>query len=272
MVLEVDALDEMVAISGAGGSGKTSYVSFSLACLQHLSSEGAVPYAFWLESGSAEKLYLADYPEAMRVGKWRERTSYWVGIQAHIENRTGIGSAMSRVTGRLFRTKKRWEIIDIGGDFCRRIFQSFSRFISLLEKVQYARAYMLVVDPQDNPGLAERRDLAAGIAGIVHESLERWGKVYVAIVFSKCDLLDPARYRVETCLEQLRNEFMERYAGFLSELFAKAEYEFFCVSCLPVTEHATEVAPYGRVATRDWSYHDLQDQLAPWKWILSRVC
>lgn len=264
--------DDKVALIGAVGSGKTSYVSFSLACLQHLSSEGALPCTFCLESGGAKKQYLTDYPEAMRVGKWPERTQYMAEVKARVERRTGMSSLMSGVGGKFLRMERRWELIDVGGDFCRRIFQSFSHFSTILEKVRDARTYILMVDPQANPDLAEKWDIAAGIARIVHAGLERWGKVYVAIVFSKCDLLDPERYPVENRLEQLRNEFMERYAGYLSELFAKAEYEFFCVSCLPVAGHAREVPPCGRAATWEWSYHDLHEQLAPWKWIISCIC
>lgn len=258
--------EKRIVLLGASNAGKTSYASFSLACMHHFAMAGESQCGLWLDASGEGSPYLNELPSAMNGGVWPARTSFPAELVLHVEVKNTMSSIMPRALGNLFVKNHLVRIVDLPGASCNRIFQVPHDFPQIVEKTRPSEHFMLFVDGNGESVRGEASHVAAGVAQILYESLHAHGTLYLAIVFSKCDLLGAEPNR----LERLKREFLNTYGSYMTEVLAKGVCEYFCVSCLPEPGHVTET-PHGRAANQDWSCRDMVDQLAPWKWLFGHL-
>lgn len=260
-----------IVITGALGCGKTSYVALSLYCMYRLSLRKDSTYALWTMDHENETIYLSDYPDLMKRGKWPDKTQIKFEGLFHLEYDNFISRCCMGSWRKRTRSESLVRLVDLSGEVCSRKEQDAKDFSEALQKTQDAEYFMLVVDAcrmEDNDEV--QKDTMKGLGFILDKHIREKKDIKLAVVFTKCDRLSPDRYPVETRVEDLTNRFQD-YCSAASQVFAKATTEYFCVSCLPNPAHLEVSTMAGSVANSDWSWEDMIDQLGPWEWMFKKM-
>lgn len=258
--------EEKIAIVGAAEAGKTCYVSLSLACLCQLSFEKDAKYSLWTKNKENETAYLADYPRLMSRGVWPAKTEFKVEGLFHLEYDTIFsGLCLGRRSECMFR------LIDINGDLCRKSMQSDARAVEILNATQDVKYFMLMVDVSRLTEDNDQADTIKGVADLLERRLSEKKEIYLAVVFTKCDLLSPPER--EKGADELLKGFRSMCANDATQMFTKTQKTIkgFCVSCVSNPEHRRTDVANGVVGNGSWSWEDMKDQLGPWKWIFGHM-
>ena len=258
--------EEKIAIVGSGEAGKTCYVSLSLACLCQLSFEKDAKYSLWTKNKENETAYLADYPRLMSRGVWPAKTQFKVEGLFHLEYDTIFsGLCLGR------RSECRFRLIDINGDFCLKSTQSDPRAVEILNATKDVKYFMLMVDVSRLTEDEKQKDMIVGVADMLERRLSEGKEIYLAVVFTKCDLLSPPER--DAGADELLKSFRSECATSASQMFTKTQKTIngFCVSCVSNPEHRQMDVAKGAVGNSLWSWEDMKDQLGPWKWIFGHM-
>lgn len=256
-----------IVITGSPGSGKTSYVALSLCCIYQMSAQKNSPYSLWTEDTQKETVYIMDYPQKMKKGEWPSKTQIQFDGFFNVDHDNPICIWP--------RCSTDFQMIDLPGELCSRetlteqLSHDTGDLKALLERVREAKYFMLMVDVTrlEDAEADEQKDTLRGISDILNDIVSP--KIRIAIVFTKCDRLNPDLYPEEKREDLLRRKFQEYHAA-ASKVFSKATIRYFCVSCLPKGGHRDTDVKRGVIATKDWSWEDMKTQLQPWIWIFKQ--
>lgn len=100
-------------------------------------------------------------------------------------------------------------------------------------------------------------------------------KRYFACALSKSDMLEKIREYTQgdgsLNRGKIKNALEDRFDEFFSFLdWHEYPYEVYPVSCIPNKEHRRYDAQMGLVPNADWSVDDMQGQMEPFKWLISK--
>lgn len=254
-----------IVITGSPGSGKTSYVALSLSCMHEIAKQENRTYFIWAENDEKGDEYLG-FELPMQKGEWPSKTQIKFEELFHVEHDNPICIWP--------RCSTDFQLIDLPGELCscetlnEQLSHDTGDLKALLEEVKEAKYFMLMVDVTRLENVDEQKDTLKGISVMLRDIVSP--KIRIAIVFTKCDRLNPDLYPEKEREDLLRKKF-QKYHAAASKVFCKATIRYFCVSCLPVEEHRDTDVKRGVIATKDWSCEkDMKTQLQPWIWIFKQ--
>lgn len=259
---------EKIVIAGGARAGKTSYIALSLSCLFRLSRKQSATYALYTDDGI---LYLADYPRHMREGDWPQKTDFFYGATFGLSYDNFISRLCWGNWRKGTRSSLLFSLVDLNGDLFSLPDQEGQDCAAALNQAEGARFYMLMVDvcrllDKDS----DQGNVLQGLARMLEVRLRQHQAINLAIVFTKCDMLDPQGYPPKD-RKKLLVEAFEEYSPYASRVFAEAVTEYFCVSCLPDESHRKTDMKRGVIANEHWTSEDMRDQLGPWIWFFKKM-
>lgn len=260
---------ENLIIVGAPGAGKTSYTALSLSCIFHISQNEDSFFSLTSWDTSNENRYLALWAHQMQKGEWPDKT------QNKVEGQYDLKYDVSCFSTDRYNKSLSLRLIDLPGELCRMSCLGTEAADEIEAKIKQTQFFFLVMDARD---VLEERDheydfidVIRGVLYMLKLRAEKQSRFYLAVIFSKCDSLDPQHYPEARRLEILTEQFKSKFAGYMSKALQGRRVRYFCVSCLPNQEHRSADVMRGQIANKGWSTKDMIDQLGPWEWFLGEM-